>query len=77
MPVFIRHPARTFGSEAQHGGVFWFIREDSVGTGVMLIELFFRYVAATLWQCFGSSDTFDGEAAQGVAGTGWRREETA
>ena len=68
MPVFIRHPARAFGGEAQHGGVFGFSCEDAVGTRVMLIELFFRYVAATLWQCFGSGDAFDGEAAQGVAG---------
>ena len=68
MPVFIGHPARTFRGEAEHGSVFRLTRKDAVGTRVMRIELFFRYVAATLWQCFGSGDAFDGEAAQGVAG---------
>lgn len=68
MPVFVGHPAGAFRGEAQHGGVFWFAREDAVGTRVMCIKLFFRHVAATLWQCFGSGDAFDGETAQGVAG---------
>lgn len=34
----------------------------------MRIKLFFRNVAALLWQCFGNGDAFDGEAAQGFAG---------
>lgn len=68
MPVFIGNPARPFRGEAQHGYVFCFTREDSIGTGVVRVELFFRYVAASLWQCLGSGDAFDGETAQGVAG---------
>lgn len=68
MPVFIRHPARSFRREAQHGGVFGFARKYAVGTCVMRIELIFRHVEATLWQSLGSGDTFDGKAAQGVAG---------
>jgi hypothetical protein len=68
MPVLIGNPARPFRGEAQHGCVFCFPREDSIGTGVVRIELFFRYIAAMLWQCLGSGNAFDGEAAQGVAG---------
>lgn len=68
MPVFIRHPTRAFGGEVQHGSVFGFAREDAVGTRVMCIKLFFRHVAAALWQYLGCDDAFDGEAAQGVAG---------